>query len=427
MMKIKVMLNESHPKLALEWNHERNGKLTPDMVSRGTARKVWWRCSYGHEWEAYIYSRSAGCGCPYCAGNKVLPGYNDLPSTRPELLTEWDFEKNADISPENVAEHTNRKVWWKCKRGHRWQAPVYVRTAGKGCPVCSGRKILAGFNDLASQRPEMLMEWDYEKNTDVNPTEVSVYSHRKVWWKGTCGHRWQASVAKHTYGDGCPYCAGKKVLVGFNDLASSHAIFLDEWDYEKNSPITPETVTRHSRKKIWWKCKQGHHWQAAIGNRYRTGCPFCTNRKVLVGFNDLQTVHPELCDEWDFEKNKGLTPQDVLGSSRRKVWWRCFHGHSWYSEIYNRHIGQKCPYCCGVLAYPGFNDLQTIFPHIAAEWDSNRNGELTPDHVLPFSSLKVWWVCENGHGWQASINSRSQGAGCPHCAGFRPYKRHFVP
>ncbi|MCX7615616.1 MAG: zinc-ribbon domain-containing protein, partial [Clostridiales bacterium] len=78
-----------------------------------------------------------------------------------------------------------------------------------------------------------------------------------------------------------------------------------EWDYDKNGNLRPEHFTGGSNKKVWWKCKLGHSWQANIHNRvfHNVNCPYCTNKKVWQGFNDIVTTHPDVAAEWDYEKN----------------------------------------------------------------------------------------------------------------------------
>ena len=80
--------------------------------------------------------------CPYCNGRKVWPGFNDLKTTNPEIAKEWNYEKNADVTPSDIKSGSNIKVWWKCINGHEWEAKVNERVRGRGCPYCSGRKIM---------------------------------------------------------------------------------------------------------------------------------------------------------------------------------------------------------------------------------------------------------------------------------------------
>lgn len=409
------------PDLAAEWNYERNGNLIPQDFTAGSECRVWWRCGQGHEWLAVIYSRKAGSGCPYCAGNAVLSGYNDLPTKIPELIREWDFEKNKTTTPEMVAPNSNCKVWWKCGRNHSWQAVVSSRASGKGCPYCAGRKVMAGFNDLATINPLLAAEWDSERNSTLAPDEVTASSHRRIWWTDSLGHSWKAEIAGRNQGGGCPYCAGKQVLPGFNDLTTRNPVLAKEWDYQKNGDLTPEMVAVQSHRYAWWICPEGHGWKSTISNRNRSGCPYCANRRVLVGFNDLKTIAPELSMEWNYDRNKGLEPENVTCSTRKKVWWKCDRNHSWRCEVYSRHRGSGCPVCAMKKDHhpvaAGMNDLLTVSPVLAAEWDYERNAPLIPAHVLPYSTKKVWWKCNAGHHWRARIQARQKGTGCPYCSG----------
>jgi len=103
-------------------------------------KKAWWKCKKGHEWQATINSRNNGIGCPYCAGKKVLPGYNDLATTNPELALEWHPNRNESLSPTMVTSGSHKKVWWKCNKGHEWQATIDKRNRGNRCPVCAKEK-----------------------------------------------------------------------------------------------------------------------------------------------------------------------------------------------------------------------------------------------------------------------------------------------
>ena len=202
-----------------------------------------------------------------------------------------------------------------------------------------------------------------------------------------------------------------------NNLQIGRPDLAKEWDYEKNIPLTPSDVTIGSSKKVWWRCEKGHNWQSVIANRVRwSGCPFCSGRKVCQD-NCLKTKYPSLVEEWDYEKNMPLTPNDVMPGSSKKAWWRCKKGHSWESSIASRVKGSGCPICLNRQCLPGDNDLETIFPDIAKEWDNEKNS-LAPNCVTPGSSKKVWWRCEKGHSWQAPVNARTKGSGCPYCQGF---------
>lgn len=338
--------------LLREWDTARNAPLTPQMVSYGSHTPVWWRCANGHEWEAVVYTRTHGSGCPFCAGKKTQTGFNDLATQNPELAQQWDYAKNIPVLPADVTSGSHRLVWWKCEKGHSWRASVRSRVSGSGCPVCAGRQLLAGEKDLVSQFPELALEWDRQKNGALTPESAIPGSSRRVWWRCEAGHSWFASISSRAYrNSGCPICAGKQVLQGFNDLASKNPAIAMQWDAKKNGTLTPQDVTIGSNRIVWWRCAKGHSFQAAVATRtmQASNCPYCTNRKVLAGFNDLATVEPRIAAEWHPTLNGTLTPEMVTPGSTKRVWWECAYGHVWKAAIYSRTGKKKCgcPVCAG--------------------------------------------------------------------------------
>ena len=538
-------LATTNPNIAKEWHPTKNESLTPQTVTFGSNKKVWWLCDNGHEFESLISNRTAGQGCPYCSGHKVLKGHNDLQSVNPSLAKEWNYIKNGNLHPEHFSANSNKKVWWKCSKGHEWVSTISNRNNGNGCPICSSERHTSfpefallyylrkcgldavhayrkkgyeldiyipskrvaieydGYywhkskieNDLAKNlkceddgiklyrireglfplnsssidfviqknqkdlpekiaeiiqqiigttiiinleqdfisieqlrehtekegsilfiNPKIAKEWNYEKNGNLRPEQFAAYSSKKVWWKCKKGHEWQETLANRSNNVGCPYCAGKRVLVGYNDLETINPALAKEWSYSKNGELKPHNFTIRSGKKVWWKCSNDHEWQARIADRNNRGCPYCSGRYAILGKNDLQSVNPSLAREWNFEKNNGLSPFDVLPNSNKKVWWKCSKGHEWLAVIGSRNSGYGCPYCSGLHAITGETDLQTINPTLASEWSYEKNNGLMPNDVLPNSNKKVWWECSKGHEWQATVANRSSGRGCPYCS-----------
>ena len=389
-----------------------------------SGKKVWWRCEKGHEWMASVISRSRGYGCPYCNNRTPLPGYNDLATRNPELAAQWDYDANAPLTPDQVMPHTDKSVFWICEKGHHWKAHISSRSTGTGCPICANMKIIPGLNDFATLRPDLMKEWDYAKNGDVSPQQLSEKTDKKVWWCCKLGHEWQASLKFRARGKvGCPICANNAILTGFNDLATTYPNLAAQWDQKKNGDLTPQQVTSGSDKKVWWICDKGHEWMTSVMNRTRRGdgCPYCSNRKVLAGFNDLATIAPGIAAQWHPSRNGSLTPQDVGAGSMRNVWWQCPLGHEWEAAISKRVLRQdKCPYCVNRRVWPGFNDLATLEPEIAAQWHPALNGSLTAHTVLAGSNRYAWWICHEGHVWRTIISNRTSPrsrSGCPVCAG----------
>lgn len=271
-------LSLTHPEIASEWS-ERNYPYTPDDVTAGSHENVWWKGkSCGHEWQTRVGNRTInGTGCPYCSSRKILKGFNDLATRHPELLDEWS-DKNVDLKPDEIGPFSRKVVWWKCKNGHEWQASVNHRSHGNGCRICSNKVVLAGFNDLASQRPDLAKEWS-DKNLPVTPDMVLWKSHASYWWKCcTCGNEYEAWLSGRILrGSDCPFCAGYKVKPGYNDLKVTDPTVASEWDYELNADLKPEDFYRTSLRFVKWRCKFGHSYGMKIRDRTikGKGCVIC--------------------------------------------------------------------------------------------------------------------------------------------------------
>lgn len=339
-----------YPDIAKEWHPTKNGNLTPDKVSKATNKSVWWLGSCGHEWKMSIsdrtitFVRSNGrikkqYGCPYCAGKRILVGYNDLQTTNPELASEWHPTKNGTLKPIDVQAGSNRKVWWIGKCGHEWEVAINSRNRqNSGCPYCANKKVLIGYNDLQTTHPELSQEWDYDKNKSMvdkkgndisTPYKVCVNSSHKLWWKcSKCGFGWQASPYDRL-NHGCPECTKKMqgASISISRLQKSGSLIDDnpelceEWNYEKNVSLTPDSVTPRSSKKVWWICRACRcEWQAQISNRNKdsgSGCPECHNRKKSP---------PVQCVETGEVFESGQLACEFIGQSEASSIYKCCEG-----------------------------------------------------------------------------------------------------
>ncbi len=538
-----------NPILMAEWDWEENNKigLNPNLLSCGSIKKAFWVCKKGHKWYSNISDRNRGSECPYCSNNKILKGYNDLATINPKLAKEWNYEKNNGLKPNMVTAGSNKRVWWKCEKGHEWLAYIKTRNNGSGCPYCAGQRAISGYNDIATINPKLAIEWNYKRNGDLKPEDFTANSGKKVWWRCAKGHEWQATVNDRSNGYGCPYCSGRYAIKGENDLGTINPKLAREWNYERNGNLKPEDFTVGSRQKVWWKCDKGHEWQATIADRnIGTNCPICSkelqtsfpeqsiyfyikklfpdaingdkhlgmefdifipsiniaieydgifwhknkkalderknrlcnennillirvredrkcdwiendylkiitcgnsddglknalellmsflNRKIDIDLSrdrsdiyslfinnqkikSLLNLNPQLAEEWNYDKNGKLKPDMVTANSHKKVWWKCKNGHEWQAVIAYRNQGAGCPYCSGRYAIKGKNDLVTINPKLASEWNYEKNEGLKPEDFTANSGKKVWWRCSKGHEWQATIDKRNKGSGCPHC------------
>lgn len=178
------------------------------------------------------------------------------------LIAEWDYKKNAalGLDASKITCGSNKKAWWQCKEGHTWEAIIANRNKGQGCPICGNRRVLTGYNDLATRFPDIAKEWNLEKNAPLLPSTVMFRAHKKVWWCCALGHEWQANIIDRTKanGTGCPFCSGRKAILGKTDLQTLRPDLLEEWNYDRNIDISPSEVSPGSGQKVWWICKKGH-------------------------------------------------------------------------------------------------------------------------------------------------------------------------
>ncbi len=277
-----------------------------------------------------------------------------LSETHPELAKEangWD--------PSTVISGSRKKLEWKCAESHIWSSRLSHRANGVGCPYCSNKKVLAGFNDLATTHPELADEafgWD--------PSTVIAGSDSMKDWKCRNNHLYKSRLGHRTKRNhGCPFCSGRIAIKGFNDLATINPDLAKEafgWDPTLESP--------QSNKSKTWKCKLGHIWKAPSYNRMKDhGCPYCSNQKVLAGFNDLATTHPELADEafgWD--------PSTVIAGTFKKIKWKCKEGHVWSAPGYTRIKNIGCPSCASSGFDPNKNGF--LYFMLQPNWEIYQIG-----------------------------------------------------
>lgn len=411
-MATKNKMLSDFPEIAAEFDTAKNAPARVSDLTAGLAKKFWWKCPKGHSYESGVYSRTGrGQGCPYCSGRLAITGVNDLATLFPELAKEWS--PRNEIRASQQLPFAAKKVWWIGTCGHEFDASVAGRTkSGTGCPYCSNHRALAGFNDLASLRPEVAAEWHPTKNTKT-ASEFTWGSNQRAWFQCSKGHEWQTAIrARTSNGSGCPFCAGNFVIAGETDLVTTHPEIAATWDTTKNTE-SPEAFSAGSTSKAWWKCEHGHSWQSGIYSRITKGCPTCAGRIILAGFNDLESQRPELLVNWDYETNQVL-PSAVSSDSHHKYWWKCPKGHSYLAPVTAQKRGRGCSICSSKQVLPGFNDLESQHPELVAEW-SDRNGSLRPVDVTSGGARKVWWVCPKGHNYLSAIGTRAKGVGCPIC------------
>lgn len=505
------------PQLIQEWDWEYNNRsgLYPNNVTIGSRKSAAWKCSKcSHFWITNIHARATlGRGCPACAG-QAINKFNSLGDLYPQLLIDWEYELNKElgIDPYNITAGSKKQVYWRCNIcNHIWTAIPYSRTKNKtGCPSCSGRVknnngnfsasyksrgMISGFNDLATLRPELLKEWDYEKNDrlQIFPDKITEASTYEAWWKcKKCGHEWKSRVEYRTSANrGCACCAGK-VAIGANSIDSGYPEIAAEWDHAENSKlgIFLDTTPAGSHKIVNWICsKCDKKWRAAVESRTRgTGCPHCSAYGTSYSEQFIYSVIKQIFNkakhrykttngiEYDIaipELNtlieyNGYTHKYEDVQKRDNYKRKLCEDHGLRLIVVEDYIGTEDPiWICGKIQFLYktsdrqvqlrsvceiiLNQLDVklepdyVFAdteanrytkgkirhehsfgyknnHIVCEWDSEKNTG-TPYDYMPNSNVKVNWVCkECGHSWAALIAKRNIGQGCPVCAKLKQIK-----
>ena len=202
--------------------------------------------------------------------------------------------------------------------------------------------------------PNLVKEWDQERNGTLTPDFVTAGSGQMIGWRCDRGedHGWRAKPNNRTNGTGCPFCANKRLPIT-NSLQTCCAAIAAEWHPSRNGRTTPRDVTSASNRVCWWRCSRNsaHEWRASVRDRIRgqTTCPYCTHRRVADD-SSLAYKCPAVASEWHPTLNGALAPSDVLPGSRRLVWWQCARdpAHWWRATVGNRTLrASACPCCPG--------------------------------------------------------------------------------
>lgn len=200
---------------------------------------------------------------------------SSIVDTHPSIAEEWS--PRNPVGADQVTKGSSVKALWVDALGHEWAARVADRALkNSGCPYCKNQKVLEGFNDLQTTNPTLAAE--YHPENELKVTEITERSLRVVSWIGSCGHAWKAKPVNRTLGTGCPFCANQKILVGFNDFASTCPELMQEWS--ASNTMDPTQLSRVSRARVQWVCAVGHTWKATIKDRATRGgtsCPKCVN------------------------------------------------------------------------------------------------------------------------------------------------------
>ena len=435
-----VTLASKFPQLAKEWDYELNGEYTPYTVSPGSRLSVYWKCPIcGQSYKMRVSNRTAPSKqnkktklCPVCLGRVIIPGYNSLKATYPDIVNnEWDYEMN-DVDPDTIAPHTNKKYYWRCPNGHEsYLASVNNKISNNGgnCPKCSHQRFSKEFS-LQSINPELALEWDIERNNGITADAVFGNSNKAYWWKcSKCGHQWKAKVNNRNNGRGCPNCA-----------KGQHTSFPEQVIFHYIHAIFPEAINGYKFQKkeldiFIPSIKTGIEYDGEAFHRTSRKVKFDIAKTQFFKDNGIRIIRirESHCSPFTSDAAEVITINYSPDYSDFQKTLQIL-----INELCRLNSIQNIP-CVDINAIRNviMAELYTIpfeesfaarqiakeeeGENVIALWDKERNNPLTPQMVRPFSESKVFWVCPNNseHKWQNTVKSVSRGYGCPFCSKYR--------
>ncbi len=409
---VPELVNQIHPTL-----NENIDKILD--LSVGSHKKIIWKCLeksdcgciHTYEMEIrYKYSNNIDI-CSYCNGTKYCE-HQKFSKLYPELAKCWHPTKNGDFEMDDYTPGSHYNAWWICNDAecgciHEYQQIIYVKMDSyknlkdgqSHCTYCNDTHC-DYHKSLAYLRPELLEEWDYELNGDLDPKTIHLNSNKIINWickKGCkykneivtndkinidkCKHRWKTDVYHRTIKKSqCPYC-----LVSPQSICYHQSIeFLipqlaKEFHPILNKKSKPHELSIRSNERIFWKCQIGcvhkdknedercqHIWTCSVNSRTRfiklnenreiieiklTQCPFCIKSpQQICKHQSLGYLYPEYIEEWD-NKNKD-TIFDISVGSQKNISWICKNkhengeNHTFNLQPYERiQRNMDCPFC----------------------------------------------------------------------------------
>ncbi len=363
---------------------------------------------------------------------KVIAGINDLTTTNPELMKDWDYSKNTDVDPHTVSFGSGTKVWWKCSVcGYEWRTKISNRagTLKRGCPKC-GRKIasnkvsltVAKDSNIQKTYPNIAEEWHPTKNGYLSPKDISYGSESVVWWKCSwCGYEYQQRINKRTLRNfGCPQCAKastsfaeqsiyyylSKVFDNVVNRDTSNEFELDIYIPLIKTAVEYDGVRWHKNKNDFEKDNEKD--KKCLEKNIRL-IRFRDYR--LLDTNSAETIKIKDGNISDLEN--GIKQLFImLGKSYSDI--SINRDTADIMSLYKRDLREK--------------SLGALYPQIAKELHPTKNGDINAYHIYPNSPRNLLWVCPIcGNEYKTSPNHRvNRGSGCPVCNRKKVYKSNQI-
>jgi hypothetical protein len=174
------------------------------------------------------------------------------------------LKRSATCSPQLSASY---RRYAHARQGHR----------GFGTTLSGGGSVrpVPGWRSLERVRPDLARELHPTRNSGLDPAEIAVSSHRRVWWRcASCAHEWQATPSnREGNASGCPRCALRARVQARSQVDPQRSLALvypelaAELDPDRNPGLDPMTLGARSGRRVWWRCRDcGCSWQARVAN-----------------------------------------------------------------------------------------------------------------------------------------------------------------
>ena len=343
--------------------------------------------------------------CPKnCDWNKLVFN-NDIFHNSPRLRKEWSKKNNIPVHLA-LSHIDTKKYWWNCSicQGEYLCSIPIRREVIDSCPYCNDEQPLKGYNTISDIHPELTSYWSSKNTQKIDEITLSEAKNKKYIWLCDCCNlefNEKLSIVLDKFSNInnrelkkiCPYC-NKKIPKPEESLGYKKPFLKSEWLENINGDIY--NVFSNSNDIIEWICRKCHrNFKAKISNRAEDDkcCPYCSNRILIKGINDLATTHPHLIKEWSNLNDRQLSC--LTNKSSYKAWWKCSVCSNTYQQVVSSKLISKtsCPYCRKTKVLKGFNDLATTHPWLIKEWSTLNDRDRDSSSIMCNSNYRAWWKC----------------------------------
>ena len=409
--------------LMLDWDRYKNESigLDPSKLTCGSNKTAHWKCHIcGYEWTTRIERKNRGAKCKNCIAKELstAPYEDSLAALFPQIAKEWDYELN-DCTPDMVYPQSNKTYNWICSKGHRWHDFASHRTERQTpCPICSGRQLLSGYNDLATTHKELLKEWDYEKNDalGIKPTNLTYGSKQEVFWKCNRGHSWKAAVYVRTSnGCGCKKCSAE-LKTSFPEKIIAHYIakgFDDCVENYRDKKLKNYEIDIFIPSLNLGVEYDGSQWHKNVNND-KAKDELCESLNIK-----LIRIRENGCAEYDSSSIKIYIKQKNNKELKEAI----LQVFNYINNTFNTELSVDINIDRdGSLILSNLLTLEkknsVADSDFISDWDWYKNKGVDPSMVPMFSNRKFWWKCSKcGYEWKTDPGHRAKGRGCARCAG----------